>query len=319
MGDVGIADLLIARRALGLGRRSTQLVASMCGLSLASPEQTPVVLHQGPTNVATTAQPPSALGRTTERASMTSPPRSPERSAVRSLSPSRIEPWSPDRSVPRYADPLPSRSSTPWRPSQYDPLFDRPTSRDVLDILAATPRPTNRIAIGRLVADLVRLRPITQIPHHNAPSFAAGLAVLLDVGEGMQPFRRDQQQVVAALRQLVGPAITVLHYIGTPWEGVREDSSPDWQRWRLPPVGRPVIVLGTLGGGIRPDAGAVVGWLRAIEILWHRGSRLTALVPVPSSRWNPRLRHTGALLLWDRSTRTRHARSLHDKSVDVVR
>ena len=211
------------------------------------------------------------------------------------------------------ADPLPVADANSRTPVlMHRPLLIRQVSRDVLSSIAATWRPTNRIAVEPLLADVVRLRPTTTIPHVAAPSFGAGLQVLVDLSEAMQPFRRDQRDAVAALRRLAGSEITVLYFTDTPSGGVRGERGTDWHAWPLPPPGRPVVVLGTLGGGIRPDPAAADYWLRALQKLKRRAVRLAALVPVPRRRWSPMLAETGSLVLWDRATRARDVGSLAD-------
>ena len=119
------------------------------------------------------------------------PARTSTLSSARVLSPTRIEPWTSAVELRPSADPLPVADPNSRTPVlMHRPLLSRQVSRDVLSTIAATWRPTSRIAVEPLLADVVRLRPTTAIPRLGAPSFGAGLQVLVDLSDAMQPFRR---------------------------------------------------------------------------------------------------------------------------------
>ena len=136
--------------------------------------------------------------------------------------------------------------------------------------------------------------------------------MLVDHCEGMQPFRRDQREVVAALRRLVGSELDVRRFLDDPWAGTRPDDDRTWSRTYRPPApGRPVLVLSTLGRGAHPRPELDGAWRRLAAVLAGRGSAVAALVP---------LRRPGAgpvdVVAWDPLTWQRAVARLRVRRAD---
>jgi len=194
------------------------------------------------------------------------------------------------------------------------PLLPRRAARDVLDAVASTWQPTSAIDVRRVLADVVARRPVVRLPRVYRPSLAAGLQVLVDRGEGMQPFRPDQREVVAGLRRLIGSGLDVRRFLDDPWAGTRPDDDRTWSRaYRPPAPGRPVLVLGTLGRGARPRPELDRQWRRLAAMLAGRESPLAALVPAR----RPGGAHGVDVVPWDPVTWRRAVARLRERRRDT--
>jgi hypothetical protein len=289
-GETGVGDIVRALAALRLGPNATALVARMAGFRLVAPAE-PAAPAEALPQARPRPEPPPETAPTT-------PLQADQRQPTATRAVWTLTAVAREERVPagNDVDPFPVVQAWQLVPSlPYLPLLRKEVARDVLDSAAAVRRPGTEVDLDHLLADLVAGRPIERLPRRPVLSLEAGLEVLIDVGEGMQPFRRDVREVLDALHRLIGPGLSRRNFYETPWT----------EGWRPRDQERPVLVLGTLGCGELPDLQAVYGWVRLITALRKRGTRLTALVPVPPWRWHPALRLTGTLVPWDRTTRYR--------------
>jgi hypothetical protein len=131
--------------------------------------------------------------------------------------------------------------------------------------------------------------------------------VLIDAGEAMLPFARDQQRLLKRLRDLVGrEQVTERSFEGCPKLRRGGEAAPD-RGWCDPPApGTPVLAMTDLGVG-RPPPGAARGdvqeWIAFAAVLVRRGCPLIALSPYPAWRVAPALRAVILVVTWDRATR----------------
>ena len=173
----------------------------------------------------------------------------------------------------------------------HTPLLPRRAAREVLDVVASTWQPTAAVDVRRMMAAVLAHRPVRRLHRVHRPSLAEGLQVLVDHGEGMQPFRRDQREVVAALRRLVGSELDVRRFLDDPWAGTRPDDDPTWSRT------------------YRPELDGA--WRRLAAVLAGRASAVAALVP---------LRRPGAgpvdVVAWDPLTWPRAVARLRVRRAD---
>ncbi len=216
----------------------------------------------------------------------------------------------PIRTIPRVGeaewrdvdplDPVESRHAGSRPP--HVPLFDPIEADPILGAVVATPGPGNEIDVERVVSMIAKGRPLLEIPYRVRPSLFRGVRVLADLGPAMQPFRRDQDQMVERLFLLVGAGnVQVQWYEDTPLRRCGSGPVSSWQPFEPPHPGTPVLVLGDLGigghcGNVESD------WLELADLLAHRESRLTALVPYEDSRWPAPLTAAIDMVVWDRTT-----------------
>jgi hypothetical protein len=291
----GLGDLVEARARLNLGPGASIQVAAMLGLAPVRPRS--AATEDGP------PAPRSPDRIAAERAGSVAPPAPPPDAAappIRRLRPVARQPWT-TATAGSAVDPLPPVTVTALVPRLlHIPLLPRRTAHDVLDAVASTWQPTAALDTRRVLRTLAAGRPLDELYRLRRPSFAAGLHVLVDHGESMQPFRRDQREVVTALRRLVGSALVVHRFLDDPWAGTRPEPRGDWtSELALPAMGRPVLVLGTLGRGplARPELDRA--WLRLAGVLAGRGSALAALVPARRPTHPHGLRVAMDVVPWD--------------------
>jgi hypothetical protein len=301
---VGIADLLRVSRALRTQGRALEAVARMFSLTVSPPPTLP----PGP------AVPPDI--EVEDHAEVSADPASVyaaddgDSTHIRWLKPAAQE--EPAAVPTTLSDPLPPR-----RPSQIQPrreylaLLDPHVAAELMLTAASTNTPTAEIDVDTVVDILCRQRPLTELPHLHSLSVDTGVRVLVDVGESMQPFLRDQTEFLAELRRLVGAPIHVGFFADDPRTGTgptRRRAS--WRRYEVPETGQPVIVLSDLGFGVPRREAAIRAWRILCSRLRQRGSLVVVFAPLELRRVPERLRRSLELVVWDRSTKRSRAADL---------
>ena len=127
----------------------------------------------------------------------------------------------------------------------YEPLFVRSWSRELLAAALAQQIPGGPVDERRLVSLIASARPVTKIPRHPRRSLSRGVQVLVDLADGMEPFTRDQSELLEAIRRVVGNSrVQVLQFRDSPTReagaGPSGPGSPtsrpsrDVRSWRSP-------------------------------------------------------------------------------------
>ena len=231
--------------------------------------------------------------------------------------PPLIEPLPPDR--PRLAGapvPLPSVEAELRRPDAPRPLADAgllPPARQraILSALCRTLGPGD-VDVAAAVRRLALAEPLRRLPTSTVPTMRRGVQILVDLGPGMQPFLRDQRELVRDLHRLTGPeGLEVLRFAGSPLDEPGAGDGPvwTWRPYRPPLDDRPVLVLSDLGTGPghRDRTGVRQRWLRFAGMFQGGGRRLVALVPLPVQRLPGELRSILPVVGWDRTARVADA------------
>ena len=113
--------------------------------------------------------------------------------------------------------------------ARHDPLLHPQWSWAILAGGLATPAADGPVDVEKLIEVVARGRPVDRIPRRPVPSLRRGVQVLVDVGEAMQPFARDQRALVDEVRRVVGPELVIrLDFHGCPSRG---------RGWALPGAG----------------------------------------------------------------------------------
>ncbi|GAA3868984.1 hypothetical protein GCM10022243_38220 [Saccharothrix violaceirubra] len=174
----------------------------------------------------------------------------------------------------------------------HTPLLRDGVLAGIVGALVARPVADGEIDVERLVEVLAHGRPVAVLPRRVRHSLRFGAHLLLDRGEAMFPFRRDQDDLEHAVGAVVGrTSRTTARFVTSPFEAGKE---------ALPQRGRPVLVLSGFGiGGAHADP---ADWARYARRVRSRGSRLVGLVPFPEHRFPGWLRRTMPVVTWDRST-----------------
>jgi hypothetical protein len=211
----------------------------------------------------------------------------------------------PGAAVVWTADALPMATDEQLRaPPPHMPLFAPRSTTAMLQTLLSCLVPEGAVDTDSVVEQLARQRPVTWLPRRARRSLRFGVQVLIDRGEAMQPFRRDQQELAAQIIRVAGRDRTQLQYfIDSPFHGDGVGSGPvwNWQPYSGPPVGTRVLILSDLGmaGRARSDP---ADWARLARVLSSRGCGAVALVPFGESRWPPPNDRPLQMVTWDRAS-----------------
>lgn len=143
---------------------------------------------------------------------------------------------------------------------------------------------------------------LRRLPHRSYRRWGATLHVIEDRSDRLTPYWRDQALVRERLSRLF-PRHAVRHalideglnqplFVGLP-RGVD-------RRYRPPPPGGLVFVLGDLGGLAREELGARAVWERLGRHLADAGCQAVALLPQPAAWCPPTIGRYWRLLSWER-------------------
>ena len=193
-----------------------------------------------------------------------------------------------------------------WGVRSYEPLFVRTWTRELLASTLALQVPSGRVDERELVGLVTRGRPVTEIPRRPRRSLSLGVQLLVDIGEGMEPFARDQSELIGEIRHVVGSSrVAVLRFRDCPTRGAGDGPAWTWKRYLPPEPGCPVLVLTDLGIGgpsVHSERSRPNEWVALVSRLQRRTSPLIAFVPYGRDRWPDQLRDVLTIVQWDRST-----------------
>jgi hypothetical protein len=186
----------------------------------------------------------------------------------------------------------------------------------------ATPALVGETDLIAVLQAICRAEAITEIPLTPVPTLVRGVQVLVDRGEGMQPFAADQSWLASRIVDVVGRDRTsVLYFEDSPSLGAGVGLPEDWPAYKPPPPGTPVLLLTDLGIG-RPHGQVAVDnseeWSSFAATLAHAGCPLVAFVPYPARRWPPIVRHRMTIVQWDRATTASTVRQAVGLGLQVV-
>jgi hypothetical protein len=203
------------------------------------------------------------------------------------------------------------------------PLFRPQWTRAILGASLSTQTPTGPPDMDRVVEIIAQGGVMRFLPRQRVMTLAHGVQVLLDVGEGMQPFSQDRATLLRDLKRIVGDgALDVLRFSGS-LRKVRRGRTI--RRWRAytgfpPQLGACVLVVSDFGIGrsLSLSHGASPStWLAFAKRLNRRGHRVVGFLPYPPSRWPLLLARAVVLVQWDRSTSVGRIRFARPRSASL--
>lgn len=188
-----------------------------------------------------------------------------------------------------------------------EPLLTQRSSAAILNAaLTTVVRDDGEPDIDALVEAFARGIPLARLPRATRPTLRFGVQVLVDQGDGMQPYRRDQQELARQITGLVGAELTQVRYFSdVPSRGTGPGSPRTWQPYRPPSPGTRVLVVSDLGVGgpvLHPQRASVAEWHQVLDEIVRAGCTVLALVPYPVTRVPAELTRLLAGLTWDRTT-----------------
>jgi hypothetical protein len=128
--------------------------------------------------------------------------------------------------------------------------------------------------------------------------------VLVDLDDAMFPFRRDQDELIAQMKNLIVDGLLVVRTFERDPFRVLSEMSVESIRFPQPPPRVPVLALTDLGIQERRRGSSVRAttsrWLSFAADLRRGGIPLLALVPYPPRLWPPELVGKLSIAQWDR-------------------
>ncbi|MEE1832487.1 hypothetical protein [Streptomyces sp. SP17KL33] len=203
------------------------------------------------------------------------------------------------------AEPLP-RPTAERAPLPLLPLFVPGWTSAIVRAMVSRQVPEGAVDIASLIDTLAHGRPVHRLPRLPVPTMRYGVQILVDRSTGMQPFRRDQNELLEHFRAVVGPELVEVGY----FSGVPQHGTGPGGRWTrtayVPPEpGRPVLLLSDLGLGGPPEdpvRGTRKDWEHFVGLVTRAGCGVVALSPYPPRRWPRWMTRLLPLVSWDRTT-----------------
>jgi hypothetical protein len=230
------------------------------------------------------------------------------------LSPQQPQDWSVKAQPPTEAGVEALSQGAPedrLPPLPFEPLLRRSGERAVVSTMLRTRRRSGPPVIFDLVRAAAQMKPLSGVPGSWQDSLH-GADVLVDVGDSMVVFGRDQEWLTSLIRRVVGDdRIRVFSFSGSPAQGVTSEDEPLPGPY-APPPGRPILMLTDLGIGAEPsgDAAPASEWRDFARRMRTARCHLIALVPYPRSRWPRDVPPTLHIVQWDRATGVGGVRSV---------
>jgi hypothetical protein len=189
---------------------------------------------------------------------------------------------------------------------EHEPLLAPGRAGPILAATVETWDLNGPVDVDHLVETVSLARPVLRLPRQGLASLVRGVQLLVDTGLGMEPYARDQQEVVSEVRRVVGRSgVTELRFRNCPTRGAGTGPSWTWRSYRPPAPGTPVLALTDLGiGGPRifVERSQPWEWRALAHLLARRGSPLVAFVPYPAGRFPSGLARSMMIVPWDRTT-----------------
>ena len=171
----------------------------------------------------------------------------------------------------------------------------------------------------RVVEHLARAWPFARLPRALVPTTRRGSQVLIDRGDGMQPFRADLVDLASRIGAVIGrPRAGERWFIRTPTLDPDEADLEPADRFAFPRRGTPVAILTDFGIGASGDLhrASTDDWLVFTSAARQARVPLVAFVPYPVARVPSAIRRQVTVIPWDRTTTIR---DVHRATRGVIR
>ena len=201
-------------------------------------------------------------------------------------------------------EPLARTERAHAQPPEHVPLIAPRWSRGVFGELLATMDLTGELDWPAIERAALTGEPLVSLPLGRERGLRRGVDLWMDVSESMQPFARDQAQLVRLLRRLLGRhAVRVRHF---EVDDLAQSEPLDWSGSAPLDVaaGRCVLVVSDFGVGraIERSPPATLAALNPwFERARDRGCRLVGLIPAPSDAWPAGVTQSLLGFEWDRA------------------
>ncbi|WP_432127187.1 hypothetical protein [Streptomyces sp. bgisy082] len=162
------------------------------------------------------------------------------------------------------------------------------------------------VDVNALLDTVCRGDVLSQLPREPVRTLRFGVQVLVDLGMGMQPFHRDQSELVRRIGALAGEHSRDVRYFSeSPLHGSGKEAGWSWKAYEPPPPGARVLILSDFGLHAEDVTPQLKNeWLQTVQLIKRAGCRPLALVPAPPEAWPHWLVALMPVLSWDRRTTT---------------
>jgi hypothetical protein len=188
----------------------------------------------------------------------------------------------------------------------HEPLLPPRSAAAVVQAALSRMVQGGELDVDAVVRMLAEGKPIVDLPRRRVVTMRLGVDLLVDLGEGMQPFTRDQMELVAQVRRIAGIEATAVRYFDdVPTRGAGEGPAWTWTPYHPAAAGARILVVSDFGIGgptLRHRRSTLDEWRAFARIAAECDCDVVGLVPYPRRRWSPALRRLFPLLAWDRST-----------------
>ncbi len=193
----------------------------------------------------------------------------------------------------------PNVEKSPLQHPLEEPLFNPQWTRAIISTMARIRTRSGPPEIEALVAAAAERQPMLSMALSISET-ASGADVLLDIGEHMSVFSREQERLVHLMRRVLGRGmVSTFRFLGSPARGVLGQSASSFEAYRPARPGWPVIALTDLGSAPSYE------WLEFSRLVRSGGCHLLALVPHPPMRSFADLASLMHIIQWSRSTSVR--------------
>ncbi len=188
---------------------------------------------------------------------------------------------------------------------QEEPLFNPQWTRAIISTMARIRTRSGPPEIESLVTAAAERQPMLSLAL-SVSETAGGADVLLDIGDHMAAFSREQARLVDMMRRVLGrEQVSTFRFLGSPARGVLGHSTSALEAYRPSRPGWPVIVLTDLGIGRGAAAAPSSEWVEFSRLVRSGGCHLLALVPHPPARCPADLTSSINIIQWGRATSVR--------------
>lgn len=198
------------------------------------------------------------------------------------------------------------------QPVPYEPLLPPSSEAATLHALLSRIVHEGPIDFERLLDLVADNAFVTDLPRRPVRTLRFGVQVLVDLGEGMQPFLRDEMEILDRVAAIAGRhSCEVRYFTDCPLRRCGEGAGWTWKPYRPPARGAKVLVLSDFGQHV--DSGGSSSsrlrrdWHATVDLMRRNGCLPVALAPVPSGRFPSWLTSLMPVLSWDRTTTTARA------------
>ncbi len=186
---------------------------------------------------------------------------------------------------------------------EFQPLFLDRWFQGIFSAVLGVKVLSSEIDFRKLERHVIQEEFFAQLPFKTCTKLVKGVYVLLDRSESMQPFWRDQDELIGRLRRMLGAAL-----VQSSWfEYDAFSRRIIWPTPRQFRIETPVLLVTDFGRGKAPATAQTMDWepwqKLILEPAQSSRSPIFALIPAAKDFWPATLaRFIDCSLLWDRET-----------------